>query len=100
MATMREIGLGITVALQRSAIPEPLFIDLWNEHPLEAAQLVRAVLAECHDGKISLRLVRMPGPVHDYLLRDSSALIRPTQCRLESGDNLVDRIEFWRNEPE
>ena len=99
MATMKEIGLGVTTVLQGSETPEPLFIDLWNQEPADAAELVRSVLTECHDGGIPLKLVRVPIEVWELLSATSAAVIRPPGARIELDEGLGARVEFWRKEP-
>lgn len=99
MATMKEIGLGITMVLQTSAIPEPLCIDLWDGEPAEAAKLVLSVLSECHDAEIGLKLVRLPLAIWGHISLDSATVIRPLVTRIEVDDRLEQRIEFWRKEP-
>jgi hypothetical protein len=99
MATMKEIGLGITTVLQASPAPEPLYVDLWNEHPDDAAELIRAGLAECHDGDIPLKLVRVPTAVWELLSPISAGIVRPLSARVEADASLGARLEFWRKEP-
>lgn len=97
---MKEIGLGITTVLHASDKPEPLYIDLWNQDPEEAAALVRSVLAECHDGGIALKVARVPELVWFHLAADAENLVRPLGSRLEvSSNDGGSRLEFWRAEP-
>lgn len=99
MATIEEIGLGITMVLQASSTPEPLHVDLWNENPAEVASLVRSVLAECHDGAIPLKVVRVPKLVWECLAPDAARMVRPLEARVEVDASLNERLEFWRREP-
>ena len=99
MASMKEIGIGVTTVLQSSSTPEPLYIDLWNEDPSEAAALVRAVLSECHDAVIPLKLVPVPEAVWDELSASDWTMVRPPDTRVEHSADLIDRIEFWRRAP-
>lgn len=99
MASMKEIAIGIAQVLLQSREPEPLYLDLWNESPNEVAKLVRGVLAECADGGIPLRLIRVPSSCWAFLADDASGLIRPEGARVESAADLDQRVEFWRREP-
>lgn len=96
MATMKEIGLGLTTLLRASKTPEPLAVDLWNERPAEAAALVRSILAECHDAGISLKVVRVPQSVWAFLAQDASSIVRPLDAQVVVDPALKDRLEFWR----
>ena len=99
MASIKEIAIGLTQVLFHSREPEPLFVDLWNESPDEAALLVKWVLAECADGAIPLRLVRVPNKCWAFLAADAANLVRPDGARIEVLADLSPRLEFWRREP-
>ena len=58
MGTLDEIAHGLTEILRRSAMPEPLRVDLWNEGPREVTYLVRAVIDECTASGFPLAMVR------------------------------------------
>ena len=99
MASINEIALGVSCALQADRVPNPLHIDLWNEEVSEAAALVRAVLAECHDASIPLKLVRVSFPVWKELTGKRWPSLMPVGLRLEFSSEIGDRVEFWRREP-
>lgn len=96
MASMKEIALGVTSVLRAEHTPDPLFIDLWNEPPSEAAALIRAVLAECHDANIGLKMVRMPKDIWDELATDEWSMLRPPETSLVWSAELDGRLEFCR----
>ncbi len=99
MASMKEIAIGVAQVLLQSREPEPLYVDLWNESPEEAAELVKRVLAECADGDVPLSLIRVPDNCWAALAGDAQRLIRPKAARIEAVAVLRDRVEFWRREP-
>lgn len=99
MASMKEIAIGIAQVLLQSREPEPLYLDLWNESPDEAAELVRGVLAECADGAVPLCLVRVPNSCWVFLGPDLDDFVRPEGARVEAESSLDQRLEFWRREP-
>jgi hypothetical protein len=78
---------------------EPLFIHLANVPPSEAAALVRAILAECHDASIPLKVVRVPADVWQELAATKGEILRPAGTRVELSDELHARLEFWPRSP-
>ena|SRR5437870_3391659 len=99
MASMKEIALGVTSILPMPGTPDPLTIDLWNQAPSDAADLVRSVLAECHDAALPLKVVRVPQAIWKELSASDWGMLRPPDTRVEVSTELTDRIEFWRREP-
>jgi len=96
---MREIALGISSVLQHSTTPEPLSIDLWNEPPDEAAALVKALLAECHDAEIAVATIKVPKEVWAVLAPEAERMVRPLSTRVEILPSMDQQIEVWRRPP-
>jgi len=97
VAGIREMALGLTTVLQRTPVPEPLPVDLWNEAPQDAVAMVKAVIAECRDAEVSLALVRLPKALWSWL--DEEQYETPTGTQIEADGRLSDRIEFYRHRP-
>ena len=99
MVSMKETAVGAATILPMPVTPEPLFIDLVGVPPCEVTELVRAVMAECHDASIPLTVVRVPADVMEELEATEWEMVRSADTRIERSDDLHDRIEFWRRTP-
>ena len=95
MAELKEIAIGIAQVLQHSAKPEPLPIQLWNEPPSHAANLVRHVIDECLDAGMSLGSVNIDDSCWQaWVLDGLEASHRGVPLRRDPS--LKQRLEFYR----
>ena len=99
MASIEELAQGVSSTLQAEGVSDPLQIGLSDEEASEAAALVRAVLAECHDATVPLKLVRVSVPVSKELTGKRWPSLIPVGTRLEFSSEIGERVEFWRREP-
>lgn len=66
MAGLREIAIGVAIALQMPQAPEPLHIDLRDETADDAAFLVMRVIDECADAGVDLIRVAVDPAIVAY----------------------------------
>ena len=95
MAELKEIAIGIAQVLQQSAKPEPLPIQLWNEPPSHAANLVRHVIDECLDAGMPLNCVKVDDSCWQAWVLDGT---EPAHrgVPLQRDPSLNQRLEFYR----
>lgn len=94
MASISEIAIGVATALSSGMVPDPMFLDFWNETPEEAVELLQAVVNECADAGIPLRKIAVDPVLWAAL---------PPTCRgdvrgvgIEADRELVGRVAFYR----
>jgi len=95
MAELKEIAIGIAQVLRQSPIPEPLPIQLWDEPPSHAANLVRHVIDECVDAGLPLAFVAVDDSCWQAWVLDG---IEPSHrgVALRREAKLQQRLEFYR----
>lgn len=95
MAELKEIAIGIAQVIQFSDKPEPLPIELWNEPPSHAANLVRHVIDECMDAGVRLQCVKVDEGCWQAWVLDG---VEPSHrgVPLRKDPNLQQRLEFYR----
>jgi hypothetical protein len=96
MAELKEIAIGIAQVLQHSSSPDPLPIELWNEPPSHAANLVRHVVDECADAGIKLSSVSLDEACWQAWVLDG---VEPSHrgVPLIRDSRLRQRLEFYRH---
>src|SRR6476660_9865923 len=95
MAELKEIAIGIAQILQHSAKPEPLPIELWNEPPSHAANLVKHVIDECLDAGMPLNCVKVGDSCwHAWVLDGVEPSHRGVSLRRDPS--LDQQLEFYR----
>ena len=101
MARIDEIAEGLASVLRASPSPEPLAVDLWNETPVAAAVLVRAVIDACNRNATPLARVWICPALGKGLLRELSAGEPIYEGReIVPRPELESRIEFFRFLPD
>ena len=95
MADIKEIAIGIAGVLRHWSKPEPLPIQLWDEPPSHAANLVRHVIDECLDAGVPLRSVRVDESCWQAWMLDG---VEPSHrgVPLRKDPTLQKRLEFYR----
>jgi len=95
MAELKEIAIGIAQVLQHSGKPEPLPIQLWDEPPSHAANLVRHVIDECLDAGMPLACVKVDDSCWQAWVLDG---LEPSHrgVPLRRDPDLRQQLEFYR----
>jgi hypothetical protein len=95
-----EIAESVATVLRFGPEPEPFPVDLWNQSPVEAAFLVRAVIDTCARTVTALSCVRVANEVADILDGDPDGSEGEYEgVLIERSPELQARLEFFRFNP-
>lgn len=96
MARLDEIGQGIASVLANAGGPEPLFVDLKGQTPVDALVLVRSVIDACQRSATPLTLIRLGERLGARFNATPSFVSSYEGVSIELDALLDDRIEFFR----
>lgn len=96
MARLDEIGQGIATVLSSASLPEPLFVDLRGQTPVEVLVLFRSVVDACHRCAGPLSLVRISDGLGSRIADSLPEGLVYEGVQIEFDSTLGERIEFYR----
>lgn len=97
MSRLDEIAEGIVMVLAAQSEPRPLQISLWNEGPIEATFLIRAVIDSCRRQGLTISQINVcPEIGSDLLKQYGNEGSEYEGVRIEPSTKLKSEIEIHR----
>lgn len=96
MSRLDEIAEGIVMVLATQSDPRPLKISLWNERPIDATFLVRAVVDSCQRQGLTINHISICPELGGDLLKQYGDDAGYSGVRILSSANRNSEIEIYR----